>query len=179
MIDPSTVISALITTIQTTKALYDQKGKNDDQCKYLINHLESKVSTLETFQDMVRDVIWKELAEKQKDKWITKSDRVTKSLDEFDTWVRKRDGQCWIRKLVCSTGQSDDINTLRERFDAAFKEFEDFIRCINEATQSRYAEITATKTTITAANTTITATNTAITAANTVINYSSVSDMNQ
>jgi hypothetical protein len=158
MINPSDFISTLITAIQKTKALYDQKGKNDDQCKYLIDHLDSKVSTLETFQEMVRDVIWKELAEKQKSKWKTKSDRVENSLAAFNTWVRKRDGQCWIRKLVCSTGQSDDLNTLVKKFDDAFKEFEDFIILINRATQTYYLQQNA---------------------ENTVINYSSVSDMDQ
>jgi hypothetical protein len=129
MVDPSFIISALITGAQQLQELYDQKGKNDIDCKDHMDKLDANLKTLKSLQDRLKNQLMT-LNKKDMEMWTEKKEAVEKSLDEFTKWINERKKQCWIRRVLCSAGQSDDIRNLVGRFNNRFQDFNNFLKGI-------------------------------------------------
>ncbi|CAF2093263.1 unnamed protein product [Rotaria magnacalcarata] len=129
MIDPSSVVTILVKVIQNAQQLYEQKKKNDEDCKYLIDHLTNKLNTLEGFQNMLAKNEIMKLDEEQKNSWTSKQNRVEQSLKDFQIWISDRNKQCW-KAFLCSAGQSENIGSIVQRFDDALIDFNQFLQHI-------------------------------------------------
>ncbi|CAF4494048.1 unnamed protein product [Rotaria socialis] len=129
MIDPSSVVTILVRVIQNAQQLYEQKKKNDEDCKYLIDHLTDKLKTLEGFQNRLAKSEIMNLDEEQKNSWTSKQNRVEQSLKDFQSWISVRNKQCW-KAFLCSAGQSENIGSIVKRFDDALSDFDGFLQHI-------------------------------------------------
>ena len=132
MIDPSTVISAVITGALKFQELHGQKEQNDIDCTRYMDNLKNRLATLGRLQKKMEEYQLIEFDEDLKRECRDKSYGVMDSIDKFHTWVYYRSKQFGIRKVVSSGGQSDDIRNLvdriNDRFDDLNKALDDIIK---------------------------------------------------